>query len=137
MIPTTSGTQEESIVEFEYKTQPDYSYKLNIESECIASYVDGLNAYKQAVYKILNTERYEHLIYSWNYGVELKNLMGKPLSYVIPELEVRIKEAVMQDDRTENVYGFQFEQPKRGVLHVTFYCKSTLGTVLMEKDIDL
>ena len=137
MIPTTSDIRDESVVEFEYETQPDYTYKLNVESERVASYVDGLNAYKQAVYKILNTERYEHLIYSWNYGIELKDLIGKPLSYAIPEVEARITEAVMQDDRTESVYGFQFEQPKRGVLHVTFWCKSTLGTILMEKDIEL
>ena len=136
MIPTaTSVAQEEPIVDFEYETQPNYTYKLNVESERVASYVDNLEAYKQAVYKILNTERYDHLIYSWNYGVELKDLIGTPLSYAIPEIEERIREAVMQDDRTESVYGFEFEQVKRGVLHVTFWCKSTLGTILVEKDI--
>lgn len=137
MIPTTSVIQEEPIVDFDFETQPSYTYKLNIESERIGGYVDGLEAYKQAVYKIINTERYEHLIYSWNYGVELKDLIGMPLSYVIPECEERLREAVMQDDRTESVYGFEFEQLKKGDLHVTFWCKSTLGTILVEKDISI
>lgn len=140
MIPTVMNTVEENgglIDDFEYENQPNYTYKLNINDERVGGYVDELEAYKQAVYKILNTERYDHLIYSWNYGVELKDLFGMPLSYVIPELEQRITDAVMQDDRTVNVYGFEFEQLKRGVLHVTFRCKSTLGTILMTKDVEV
>lgn len=139
MIPTGTGTisEEVGVVDFEYKSQPDYTYKLNIESERIAGYVDQLEAYKQAIYKIINTERYDHLIYSWNYGVELKSLFGQPISYVVPELEQRITEAVMQDDRTELVYGFEFNQPKRGVLHVTFRAKCKFGTVVMEKDVEV
>lgn len=32
---------------------------------------------KQAIYKILQTERFEYLIYSWNYGIELNAVVGK------------------------------------------------------------
>ena len=140
MIPTVMNTVEENdslIDAFDYETQPDYTYKLNVETERVAGYVDELEAYKQAVYKIINTERYDHLIYSWNYGVELKNLFGKPISYVVPEVELRLIEAIMQDDRTQIVYGFEFEQPKRGVLHVTFRCKCAYGTVVMSKDVEV
>ena len=137
MIPTGTSTLSNDITdEIIYKTQPNYTYKLNIESERVASYVDELEAYKQAEYKIINTERYDHLIYSWNYGVELKELFGLPLSYVIPEIEQRITEAVMQDDRTVAVYGFEFEEVKKGILHVTFNCKSTLGTITMSRTVE-
>ncbi|MFQ8776837.1 MAG: DUF2634 domain-containing protein [Roseburia sp.] len=27
---------------------------------------------KQAIYNILNTERYQYIIFSWDYGVELR-----------------------------------------------------------------
>ena len=139
MIPTGTdiSSNEEEVVDFEYESQPDLTYKLNIENERIAGYVDKLEAYKQAVYKIINTERYDHLIYSWNYGVELKELFGTSVSYAVPEIEQRITEAVMQDDRTQVVYGFEFEQPKKGVLHVTFRCKCSYGTVVMSKDVEI
>jgi hypothetical protein len=112
---------------FQYETSPDLTYKLNIESETVAGYVDELEAYKQAIYKILNTERYDYLIYSWNYGIELKELFGQPIAWVVPELERRITEAIMQDDRTESVHSFEFDTSKRGVVAVTFTASSIYG----------
>ena len=55
---------------------------------------DGLEAIKQAVYLILNVERYRYVIYSSNYGVEFDDLLGKPVPYVMPELKRRIEEAL-------------------------------------------
>ena len=113
---------------FEYETQPDFTYKLNVETERVIGYVDKQEAYKQAVYKLLNTERYDHIIYSWNYGIELRELFGKPIPYVVPELERRITEAIMQDDRTVSVTDFQFDTSKFGVVAVTFKATSIYGT---------
>lgn len=140
MIPSGVSVTEENgglVNDFEYENQPSYTYKLNIESERIGGYVDGLEAYKQAIYKVLNTERYDYLIYSWNYGVELRNLIGQQIAYVIPEIEWRITEAVMADDRTISVGDFEFDTSKRGVVHVTFRAKSQLGTVTIEKDVEI
>ena len=89
--------------------------------------MDELEAYKQAVYKILNTERYEHVIYSWNYGVELKELFGQHIAYVVPELERRIREAIMQDNRTVSVTDFQFDTSKFGEVVVSFKATSIYG----------
>lgn len=125
MIPTVMNTVEEEVNDFEFETQPDFTHKLN--SEKVAGYVDEIEAYKQAVYKILSTERYDYVIYSWNYGIELKDLFGQPIPYVIPEIERRVTEAVMQDDRTESVSGFEFDTSKRGVVSVTFKATSIYG----------
>lgn len=140
LIPTVMNTVEENnglLNDFEYETQPDFTHKLHIESERIAGYVDGIEAYKQAVYKILSTERYEHIIYSWNYGIELKDLFGQPIAYVVPELERRITEAVMTDERTDSVSNFEFDTSKRGVVHVKFKATSIYGEVEVEKDVEI
>ena len=50
-------------------------------------------------------------MYSWDYGVELADLFGEPVSYVCPELERRITEALLQDGRIEGVDGFSFRLP--------------------------
>lgn len=112
---------------FEYETQPDLTYRLDIENKHFNGYADEQEAYKQAVYKLLNTERYEHLIYSWNYGIELRSLFGQPIPYVVPELERRIREAIMQDDRSVSVTDFQFDTSKFGVVAVTFKATSIYG----------
>lgn len=112
---------------FQYEEQPGLTYKLHVDSQRISGYVDELEAYTQAVYKILNTERYCYTIYSWNYGIELKDLFGKHIAYVVPEIERRVKEALMQDDRTEKVDSFTFDTSKRGVVAVAFTAHSIYG----------
>ena len=57
MIPTTSQNQ---LLErdFEITAPPSHTYKLNREKARAVDYTDGLEAVKQAVYKILLTEGY-------------------------------------------------------------------------------
>ena len=135
MTPTTDS--DVLLSDFEYETQANKTYKLNIEKDTISGgYISGIEALKQAVYKILNTERYDYIMYSWNYGVEIKNLFGKHISYVLPELERVITEALVQDDRIEEVTDFEFETNKNDVI-VKFRVVSTEGTTEIEKVVSI
>jgi len=87
--------------------QTSRTYK--ITGDRIQGYTDGLDALKQAIYKVLNTERYEYPIYSFNYGIELENLIGKDPVYVQIELKRRIRECLLRDDRITEVDNFKFE----------------------------
>ena len=131
MIPSNSQFL---MVDLEEVNQPSLTYKLNIDAETVVGKCDDLEAMKQAIYKVLNTERYRYLIYSWNYGVELEELFGEPISYCIPEIERRITEALMQDDRVINVYNFEFDHHGR-VVSTKFIVETVFGTVDMEKDV--
>ena len=51
--------------------QPSRNYRMLIESSRIFGVCDGREAMEQVIYKILNTERYRYVVYSWNYGIEL------------------------------------------------------------------
>ena len=133
MIPTIS---EQFLQSFTENTIPTKDYALSSNKERVNGFVDGKEAVKQAVFFILNTERYEHLIYSWNYGVELKDLVGMPQSYVIPEVERRITEALTQDNRIESVSDFQFERQKEK-LHVTFVVHTTYGDIESEVNVNV
>lgn len=134
MIPANSDLLVE---DFEYITQPSKTYRLNIENNTISGgYIDGLEALKQAVYKILNTERFDYIIYSWNYGIEVKNLIGEHMSFVIPELERVIKEALMQDDRIEDVTDFEFSINKN-IVTTKFKVISIEGVANIEKVVSI
>lgn len=138
LLPTAPIDAEYDIPEaFVYETQPTLTYKLNINTDTFNGYVDELEAYKQTVYKILNTERYEHIIYSWNHGIELKDLFGRPIPYVVPELERRITEALKQDDRTVSVTDFQFDTSKFGVVAVTFKANSIYGETEQQLTVEI
>lgn len=138
LLPTAPIDAEYDIPDaFVYETQPSLTYKLNTNTDTFNGYVDEQEAYKQTVYKILNTERYEHIIYSWNHGIELKDLFGQPIPYVVPELERRITEAIMQDDRTVSVTDFQFDTSKFGVVAVTFKANSIYGETEQQLTVEI
>ncbi|HCT64263.1 MAG TPA: DUF2634 domain-containing protein [Lachnospiraceae bacterium] len=132
----TPVVNNELLNNFTIAVQPSKTYALDVEKGVIRGYANGLGAVKQAVYKALNTERYDHLIYSWNYGSELKELFGKPISLVYPEVKRRIEEGLKQDDRINSVENFSFEK-KKGSLHVTFTVVSTEGSFESEVNVNV
>ncbi|WP_438435397.1 DUF2634 domain-containing protein [Gorillibacterium sp. sgz500922] len=87
--------------------QPSRTYRLDPIAGRIAGWIANLTAVKQAVYKILSTERYAHSIYDADYGVELADLIGQEGGAVQSELARRIKDALMQDDRIQDVTDFR------------------------------
>ncbi|EQH77606.1 DUF2634 domain-containing protein [Clostridioides difficile] len=135
MLPSDNldyDIEDVSIINFDVRQEPSKTFKLNIEKSKIDGICDDVEALKQTIFLILNTERYQHLIYSWNYGVELNDLIGEPISFVIPELERRIKEALIQDDRVENVDNFEFQNVK-GKVQCRFSVHTKYGNIKAEK----
>jgi hypothetical protein len=114
--------------------QPSKTYKLNTVKNRIVGYIDEIEALKQAIFLILNIERYDYIIYSWNYGVELSDLFGKPIAFVLPEIKRRVTEALIQDDRIDSVDTFKFVVNKGKVL-ATFTVHSIYGEIEAEKEV--
>ena len=136
MIPNISILTEQ-IGEVEYQNR---TYKININfsenEDRIAGYTDDLDAVKQAIYLILNTERYDFPIYSWDYGIELVDLIGQPMPYVMAEIPRRVEDALLQDNRIEGVRNFEFEVNKRK-LHVTFEVITKYDSITTSMDVDV
>lgn len=122
---------------YEEEDEPSLVWKLDADSGHIRGTVDGAEAVRQAVYCILNTERYETLIYSWDYGVEFMDLFGKPLNYVLPELARRVEEALEQDDRIAGVSDFMFDTGRKGVVGMSFTVHTVYGEIYAEKEVDI
>lgn len=135
MIPANANLMN---LTFDFQEQPTKTYRMDLKTgKNIHGYTDELEAMKQVIFKILNTERYQYIIYSWNYGIELIDLFGQSISYVCPELERRIIEALTYDERIKSVTDFTFDNPKRGVLHTTFTAHTIFGDVEAEKTVNI
>ena len=133
MIPQV---QDDIKQDFTIETLPSRTFRMNHNNLTIIGTIDEIQAVEQAVFLILNVERYEWLIYSWNYGFEKKRLIGKPVDYCIPEIERGIKEALLQDDRITAVDNFQFEVNKKKVL-TTFRVVSIFGPIFTEMEVEI
>ena len=88
---------------------PSYTYYIDFDRNRIIGTVDDIEAVKQAIYLILQTERYESLIYNFYYGTEFDSLIGKSRELITSELERRIREALLEDDRIIRVTDFTIE----------------------------
>ena len=130
MIPQSNIDIELSLDE---SIETSRTYKM--VGDRIQGYIDGLDALKQAIYKVLNTERYEYPIYSFNYGIELENLIGKDPVYVQIELKRRIRECLLRDDRITEVDNFKFEF-NEDQLKCTFDVHSIFGNLTISREVN-
>lgn len=104
----------------------DRTYKMSDTQ--IAGFVDGMEALKQSIYKALSTEQYEYPIYSFQYGVAWKQLIGEDRSYVRAELRRMVEELLMRDDRIRSVDGFEFSFSGDSC-HCSFNVSSIYGDI--------
>lgn len=84
----------------------------------------------------MQTERYDYVIYSWNYGIEIRDLIGEPIPYVYAELERRVTDALLQDDRITDVIDFDFSNTDESVL-MKFTVVSNLGEFESEMSVNV
>lgn len=127
MIPSLNNLKEVEIT-----TIPSKDYRMEISGDRVVGTCEDIEEIKQTIFCILNTERYQYPVYSWNYGIELNDLYGKSTDYVMSELKRRITESLIQDDRIESVDAFEFDISGKSVL-VTFTVHTIFGAVLAEK----
>lgn len=120
----------------EIEPQPSKTFCLDSTNKRISGMTDHLEAVRQAVYCILNTERFDWLIYSWSYGVEIKALTGRPVNLVQSKIKKRIREALMQDDRIRSVDAFSFSISGKK-MSVVFEVHTNQGDIVAEKEVDL
>lgn len=118
----------ETYIGVESVKMPNKTYCLDMLNKRINGYInDDIEAVKQAVYLILRIERYDYIIFSHNYGIELKDLFGRERLYVTAMLSQRIREALMADNRVRDVKDFNFNIKKGGIYSVSFTVVSIYG----------
>lgn len=106
---------------------PTLTYAVDWKNKRIVGNTDELEAMEQAVRLILETERYDWSIYSWNYGTELKHMLGKPLPVVQAILADKIADALLVDDRIMEIKDFDFERSGKDSLVVKFTVVTIFG----------
>lgn len=134
MIPSTVGFLAQDFV---IEEQPSLTYKMDLNGDSVRGFVDEQEAMKQAIFRILSTERYQYIIYPWWYGIETIDLYGEPVTYVCPELERRITEALLTDTRINSVTDFEFDLEVKGVVHAIFTVNTIYGEIKADKGVNI
>lgn len=92
--------------------------------------VEGKEAVKVWIYKVLMTKRYIHDIYSWDYGQDLEELIGQGYDkgFIDSEVERRIKDCLSVNAKIESCTDFNISLVN-DKLNVSFTANTVFGEV--------
>jgi hypothetical protein len=122
--------------EAEVVERPSKTYRLDTASNKMLGKIDKLEAIKQAIFLRLSIEKGMHLIYGDDYGIQLEDLIGETDTYVLPTLQGRITEALLQDERILSVDNFYFTDEK-GNITASFTVHTVLGDIEDELEVNI
>lgn len=134
MIP--QNEYEDLTADFEEEIQPTRTYRMDHTRKRIIGFTDGKNAMEQTIYKAMGTERFENIIYSWNFGAEISKLFGKPIPYVYSELQRITEECLLIDNRINELSDFNFSHKKNKVF-MSFTAQTIYSEIPIEREVDI
>lgn len=104
---------------------PTTTFKIDFDKNKITHSIDEIEALKQMIYLLLNTEYRYSDIYD-EFGLKVADLIGQDFYLIASELQRRITEALLKDERIVSVLDFEFTEKSEGVL-VYFTVSSIYG----------
>lgn len=124
---------EQETLEIEEQTLPSLTYR--VVDGRVRGMIDDLDAVRQAVDKILRTERFVWPTYDDQYGNDLLELIGKSMPYAKAEVERMITEALKADDRVDGVAINKMEEVNGDSLAVWFTVSTASGQLQAETEV--
>lgn len=112
-------------------TLPTLTYQ--VVNGRVQGMIDEQIAMRQAIDKILRTERFVFPIYDDQYGNDFIELIGKDMPYAKNEVQRMINEALLGDDRVVNVNVDDIEEVDAASLEV----KVTVETIFGDFDTEV
>lgn len=106
-------------------------YEFNFETgQLTGKILEGKEALKMWIYKTLLTKRYKHIIYSWDYGQDLEEIIGQGYEkgLIRSEVERRIKDCLLINDKITACTHFNI-QLINDQLNVDFKVNTIYGEV--------
>lgn len=123
----TSGEDVETTVTANTYREYDFDFETGKLSGKV---LDGKEALKIWIYKALVTRRYIFDVYSWDYGHDLEDLIGKGYEkgFIDSEVERRIKDCLSVNDKITGCYDFEISLVNDN-LNVNFTANTIYGEV--------
>jgi phage baseplate assembly protein W len=126
----------DGLLDEEVEVETLRTYKIDYETMTITSeIIEGIESIKQFIHMALRTPRYEHQIYSSDYGSEIEALLSDnevTQEFKQMELPRLITEALIYDDRIDDVTDFDIIQTY-DAFHVSFTVHSVEGILEIEE----
>lgn len=103
----------------------------DLSSDKISGYIYDFDALKQSIAHYLEVAVGEKVIFTWDYGNDLLNILDQPIDILIANAKSAISNALLVDDRIIDVYDFSFERDCECLI-ITFTIDTIYGTTESE-----
>lgn len=111
------------------------TYKMDFSRKRIGGFVDGEEAVAQAIWKILSTTRFAHLIYDDQYGCDFFNKIndaGLTQDFIEADMPAMIEDALLYDERITGVSDFSYKILSGDSIYVSFTAETIYGNLELE-----
>ena len=133
ILPEATLNLQNGVVYQDYTTKTFY---IDPESRHVVGYADGLQAMIQAVEIIVNIERFFWQIYSPNFGMQWRGLIGNNPDFVGAEMKKRLDNAFSVDTRIYGTSNYNYSV-SGDVLTATFTVNTVYGDVSQSVEVNL
>lgn len=105
MLPASNIDLSQGVV---FQDQPSLTWIADPATHRIRGRGDGWEAVRQAVEIIVSVERFRWQIYTPNFGTDYDGLLGTEPGYAASELQRRLEDAFLPDNRILGIKDFQW-----------------------------
>lgn len=125
-------------VPFEYDDleaqQETRTYAMDFKHKRIVGFVDDRAAVIQAIWKILSTRRFTHIIYDDQYGLDVLNRMNVGLTkqYLDSDIPKMVEEALLTDERITGIGDYSYEIISCDSVQMNFTAYTIYGDIVMK-----
>lgn len=124
---TTEETQESKLpkeYEIDFKT-----------GQLTGRIVEGAEAIKVWIWLVLQTPRYRYYIYSWDYGNEFEELIGRGYSeeYINAEAQRMTEDCLLVNEHIESITDFSVGM-ENDQLTISFTANTIYGTIQFDNE---
>lgn len=122
---------EDEIEELEEEIKPPREYSIDFKTrQLTGEIVEGKEAIKVWIWLVLQTPRYRYYIYTWDYGNEFEDLIGKGYTeeYIEAEAQRMTEDCLLVNENIQSITEFSVNM-EGDTLTVSFTANTIYGEI--------
>ena len=134
LFPTYIENSIEAEQPKEIKTPKEYEIDFKT-GQLTGRVVEGVEAIKVWIWLALQTPRYRYYIYSWDYGNEFEDLIGRGYSeeYINTEVQRMTEDCLLVNEHIESITDFSVTM-ENDQLTISFTANTIYGTIQFDNE---
>ena len=131
-IESETETETEQIEESKIPKEYEIDFKTG---QLTGRIVEGAEAIKVWIWLVLQTARYRYYIYSWDYGNEFEELIGRGYSeeYINAEAQRMTEDCLLVNENIESITDFSVGM-ENDQLTISFTANTIYGTIQFDNE---